>query len=171
MNKKVFIFFLSSLPVLLSIHLLPLRLTIPVKGADTQSWDPRTFWYYPWGVSEVHKGIDIYADRNTEVIAPVDGIVLSVSRTTNGGNIIYLLGPKWQVHYFAHMERTSVTKFKYVRRGATIGYVGNTGNASNKPPHLHYSISTIIPQLWEYDEYAYYGWEKIFYVNPGEYFE
>ena len=51
--------------VLLAVFLfwgvLPEWPQIPVAGASARDWNPRTFWFEPWGRSGVHKGIDIFA--------------------------------------------------------------------------------------------------------------
>ena len=58
-----------------------------------------------------------------------------------GGNVVRVLGPGPQVHYFAHLERFGPVEPRgLVRRGEVIGYVGDTGNARGTPPHLHYGI-------------------------------
>ena len=58
--------------------LLPEARQVPVQGADRNDWHPQTFWYHPWGKSGVHKGVDIFADAGTPVIArstPVRSLV------------------------------------------------------------------------------------------------
>jgi murein DD-endopeptidase MepM/ murein hydrolase activator NlpD len=42
---------------------------IPVVGAPSKDWNYKAFWYYPWGRSGVHKGIDIFAKEGTPVFA------------------------------------------------------------------------------------------------------
>lgn len=59
----------------------------------------------------------------------------------------------------------------FVKRGELIGTVGNTGNATNQPPHVHYSIFTPIPYVWNNDEFAVKGYLKMFYLNPLDYIE
>jgi len=49
-----------------------------------------------------------------------------------------------------------------------IGTVGATGNAKGKSPHLHYSMTTIVPYPWRID-FAKQGWKKMFYLNPIDY--
>jgi len=144
---------------------------IPVRNANSNNWDRRSYWKFPWGESDIHYGIDIFADRGTDVVAPTYGIVTSVQSTVNGGNVISFLGPKWHTHYFAHLDTVLVKPFQIVQRGNLLGRVGNTGNAKGKPPHLHYSIHAWLPYLWNYDEFAPHGHLKMFYLNPESYFE
>lgn len=151
--------------------LIPENLTIPVKDATNESWHRKSFWYYPWKESITHKGIDIFAPRNSLVLAPTHGIILSVETSPNGGNVLFILGPKWRTHYFAHLQQILVKKFQFLSKGEVIGTVGNTGNARNTYPHLHYSIFSVIPYPWKYDEFAEQGALKMFYLNPVDYFE
>jgi len=166
--KKLAIYFLF---VILIIGLfLPLRIIIPVSGANSSSWNADSFWYYPWGQSGVHKGIDIFAGKFTKVVSPVYGWVVSVDSTSIGGNALKILGPQWTVHYFAHLETITVNKFELIKQGTVLGEVGNTGNATGKPPHLHYSIFSLLPRLWLYDGQVKQGYLKMFYLNPQKYF-
>jgi murein DD-endopeptidase MepM/ murein hydrolase activator NlpD len=149
---------------------LPSSLIIPVEGATKDNWDYRSYWYYPWGKSITHKGIDIFAPKQTNVIAPTYGIIVKVGNSTNGGNFVYLLGPDWHVHYFAHLDTISTGRYSLIKKGDILGKVGNTGNASGKESHLHYSISALIPYPWLYDEFAEQGWLKMIYLNPEDFF-
>lgn len=82
---------------------------------------------------------------------------------TIGGNVSIVLGPKWRLHYYAHMLSSSTTTKRLLAKGEVVGAVGNTGNA----PHLHYSIVTLIPYPWRWDSLIQ-GWKKIFFLNPIE---
>jgi uncharacterized protein YgiM (DUF1202 family) len=42
--------------------------------------------------------------------------------------------------YYAHLDSQTVSTGQDVKLGDTIGLVGNTGNAINTPPHLHFGI-------------------------------
>jgi hypothetical protein len=42
--------------------------------------------------------------------------------------------------YFAHLQTIIVEDDTYVKKGDTLGTVGNTGNARTTPPHLHFGI-------------------------------
>jgi hypothetical protein len=46
------------------------NLRVSVVGASKSDWNPKSFWYEPWGASVVHRGIDIFAKAGTEVVAP-----------------------------------------------------------------------------------------------------
>ncbi|URD70876.1 M23 family metallopeptidase [Leptospira borgpetersenii] len=145
--------------------LLPESFTMPVEGADRSSYHSDSFWFYPWGKSITHKGVDIFAKQGKEVRSSVSGIVIFSGNIDMGGNVVFVLGPKWKIHYYAHLKESEVPAFFIVYKGSKIGSVGNTGNAIGKPPHLHYAIVTLFPYLWLADQ-SIEGWKKIFYLNP-----
>ena len=88
-----------------------------------------------------HHGVDIFAPRDTPVVAASDGIVTSVGTNPLGGNVVWVWDPeRGQSHYYAHLSRQAVTLGTRVETGEVIGYVGNTGNARSTPPHLHFGI-------------------------------
>jgi peptidoglycan LD-endopeptidase LytH len=150
--------------------LLPQRFSNPVTGASKSSYNPQSFWYYPWGRSVTHKGVDIFANSGTDVVASTSGLILYSGQIDMGGNVVLVLGPKWRLHYYAHLEAIHTSPFKWVRRNEPIGAVGTSGNAAGKPPHLHYSILTPIPYFWLMDD-DIHGWKKGFYLNPIPYLE
>jgi murein DD-endopeptidase MepM/ murein hydrolase activator NlpD len=127
---------------------LPGGLIVPVFGASWKDWHRHSFWYSPWGASGVHKGIDIFAAEGTPVISAQSGVVVYKGYLSLGGNVVAVLGPKWRIHYYAHLKTSSVRQWECVRRGQAIGAVGATGNAKGKPPHLHFAVITIIPYVW-----------------------
>lgn len=164
--KLPFIFCIAIIAV---GYLLPNRVSSPIAQNNIDKIDTQSFWYYPWGESGVHKGIDIFCNKGTDVEAPVYGLIVRKGYGTLGGNYVYLLGPKWRLYYFAHLDTILVEKFDIVSKGEILGKTGNTGNAINKPVHLHYSIETLIPYFWDYDETEIKAWQKTFYLNPTQY--
>lgn len=158
--------FWVPIAVLIIGFLLPQKMIIPVKDADLNSWNKKSFWAYPWGSSITHKGIDIFAERGKPVIAATNGIVIYTYEGGKGGKSVMILGPKWRFHYYAHLDEVQTHFLKPVQRGITIGSVGDTGNAKGKPPHLHYAITTPFPYFNLWDNKAVQGWKKIFYLNP-----
>lgn len=152
--------------ILLLFLAWPDRPRIPVEGASRADWNARSFWYYPWGSSGVHKGIDIFAPEGRPVLAATSGLVFRSGSFGNGGNMIAVLGPRLRVHYYAHLSRMDVKRGDWVWRGQTIGAVGTTGNAAGKPPHLHYVIATVVPYPWRITGEPQ-GWRKMFFLDPG----
>ncbi|HET9486377.1 MAG TPA: M23 family metallopeptidase [Chryseosolibacter sp.] len=148
--------------------LIPQHFSNPVQGADRNSYHHKSFWYSPWGRSGTHKGVDIFAKRGTEVYSSTGGPVLFAGEVKVGGNVVIILGPKWRLHYYAHLDDIHASFMSWTNRKEKIGTVGTTGNAKGKPPHLHYSIATVIPYPWRIDNTAQ-GWKKLFYLNPIDY--
>ena len=145
--------------------ILPQNSVIPVKNATKKDWSPYSYWYHPWGKSGVHKGIDIFAKQGTPVVSAVYGMVIFTGNIDMGGNVIVVLGPKWHVHYYAHLSEVDTHMLGWAGKGEQIGKVGTTGNAAGKPPHLHYSILSLIPNPAEITTKTQ-GWKRMFYVNP-----
>ena len=147
--------------------ILPEQLVIPVQGATQADWNHETFWHQPWGASVVHKGIDIFGSKGTAVLAPTYGLVLYRGHFDLGGNVVLIIGPKWRVHYLAHLDTIHSDTDLLVRPGTEIGKLGDSGNAAGKQPHTHYSIVTLIPYPWKMTAQTQ-GWKKMFYLNPHE---
>lgn len=139
---------------------------IPVVGATFKDWNPISFWYYPWGRSVVHKGIDIFAPEGTPVIAATSGLVAYAGNAELGGHVVLMLGSKWRLYYYAHLQALATAMGRWHNAGDVIGTVGTSGNAQGKPPHLHFSIRILFPQLKQYDSKLPQAWKKMFYIDP-----
>jgi peptidoglycan LD-endopeptidase LytH len=154
---------------LLILFFIPNELVSPIQKKDFIRIDSNSFWYYPWGESGVHKGIDIFCAKKAEVVAPIYGFIAKKGYGTISGNYVYLLGPKLRLYYFAHLDTILVDRYSYVSSGEVIARAGNTGNAQNSPTHLHFSIETILPYFWLRDKTAMEGHKKMYYLDPTEY--
>jgi len=112
---------------------------IGIRPRDlSDSWhDPRD------GGVRLHKGIDIFAPRGTEVIAVVDGIVSYIGDQPKGGHCLWLTTENGTAFYYAHLDRWAPGLYEgmEVQAGDLLGYVGNTGNAIHTPSHLHFGIN------------------------------
>jgi murein DD-endopeptidase MepM/ murein hydrolase activator NlpD len=130
-DRAVFVFRLS-------IDEPPARLANPVKARTrlVNTWDaPRD------GGRRRHQGIDIFAPRSTPVISTTRGIVTRVGTSELGGQVVWVLGPGLESHYYAHLDRfADIEPGDIVQPGDVLGYVGRTGNARGTPFHLHYGI-------------------------------
>jgi len=166
--KKRYKFIIAVLLIIGIGLIVPQRFSMPVEGATKSDYNKDTFWYYPWGKSITHKGVDIFAQTGTPVLSSTAGLVLYSGNIKVGGNVVLILGPKWRFHYYAHLDELKSSSFTWVGRKEQIGTVGTSGNAKGKPPHLHYSIVTPIPYPWRIDT-AKQGWKKMFYLNPLDY--
>lgn len=128
--------------VLWTLQKTPLepQLNMPVEGVSSKQIQDT------WGASRSegrkHEGIDIFAKRGTPVLSATSGIVLDVGHNQLGGRVIWVLGPASSRHYYAHLEAYApdIQTGDWVEVGKVLGFVGNTGNAKNTPPHLHYGI-------------------------------
>lgn len=162
-------FLLTILSIVLIGFIIPEDNNIPVSGASKSDWNKDTFWYEPWGSSGVHKGVDIFASKGTAVIAPANMLILYKGTINKGGHIVVGLGPKWRLHYFAHLDSIEDSLGVFSKAGHQIGTVGDSGNAKGKQPHLHFSIVSLIPYIWRMDS-STQGYKKAFYLNPIDYF-
>jgi len=113
------------------------KVIIPIKSGTVTA----VAWYYPpsfgggW-----HPGIDLGASNGTPVIAPANGEVLKRGFQNGGyGNYmvtVHQIGSDTYTFIMGHLSRHGTnTKFN---QGATIGYVGSTGNSNG--PHLHVEV-------------------------------
>ncbi len=88
-----------------------------------------------------HHGVDIFAPRNTPVLAASRARVRRVGEQRLGGNVIWLYDEARSLNlYYAHLESQAVQGGEWVVPGQVIGAVGNSGNARTTPTHLHFAI-------------------------------
>ena len=93
-----------------------------------------------------HDAIDIMAPRGTDVRAVDDGTIAKLFTSKAGGLTIYQFDPTQMFsYYYAHLDRYApgMAERQSVRRGQLLGYVGSTGNASERAPHLHFAIARL----------------------------
>lgn len=90
-------------------------------------------------IRQFHPGQDFAAPIGTPVYATADGIVEKAEASFHGygNNIIINHGFGYKTLY-GHLNGFAVKEGQKVKRGATIGYVGNTGMSTG--PHLHYEV-------------------------------
>ncbi|MBC7873015.1 MAG: M23 family metallopeptidase [Ferruginibacter sp.] len=93
------------------------------------------------GGERSHEGIDIFAAKLTPVIAAADGYISRVNDGGLGGKTVNLkVADRNLSLYYAHLDKQLVQEGQQVKKGDTLGLVGNTGNAKNTPAHLHFGI-------------------------------
>ncbi|MFW6198437.1 MAG: M23 family metallopeptidase, partial [Acidobacteriota bacterium] len=115
-------------------------LQFPVQGLDTSAIQS-AFGAPRDAGRRSHHGVDIFAERNTPVLAAADALVRRVGETPVGGRVVWLYDRERSLHlYYAHLESHEVEERQEVAAGEIVGRVGNSGNARTTPPHLHFGI-------------------------------
>lgn len=155
----------AVLLLFLTGFILPENFKMPVEGAQRSDYNQKSFWFYPWGKSITHKGVDVFAKTGTRLNSATNGIVLYAGEISLGGKVVVVLGPKWRLHYYAHLDQVEAQAFQLVGSSTKIGSVGSSGNAAGKASHLHYSIMTPLPHFWKVDD-DHQAWRKMFYIDP-----
>jgi murein DD-endopeptidase MepM/ murein hydrolase activator NlpD len=99
-----------------------------------------------------HEAIDIPEPRGTPVRAVVAGSVRKLFLSKPGGNTIYQFDEMGvYCYYYAHLDgyAEGLREGMRVQSGDVIGFVGSTGNADPRTPHLHFAIFHLGPErLW-----------------------
>jgi murein DD-endopeptidase MepM/ murein hydrolase activator NlpD len=91
------------------------------------------------GHRAMHDGLDIAAPRGTPVVATAAGTVSAVGYERGLGNAVRIDHHNGIRTIYGHLSRSVVQRGQIIRRGGTLGFVGNTGLSTGS--HLHYEIS------------------------------
>jgi murein DD-endopeptidase MepM/ murein hydrolase activator NlpD len=91
-----------------------------------------------WGQSGLRGGSDLLAPAGTRVVAMQGGTAKS-QWDNLGGNTVLIHGSDGLDYYYAHLLHPANVNGP-VSTGQNIGQVGNTGDASGGPTHLHIGI-------------------------------
>jgi len=87
---------------------------------------------------EIHPAIDLAATLGSPVVTSATGEVVSVKEDNYFGNMITIDHFNGIVTNYAHLAKVLVEEGDIVKKGMSIGLVGNTGNSTG--PHLHFEI-------------------------------
>ena len=87
-----------------------------------------------------HKGIDIAGEEGSPISAALDGTVIRATDQNTGGygQVIDIQHADGTVTRYAHLSKMHVQKGTIVKKGQTIGEMGNTGNS--RGTHLHFEV-------------------------------
>ncbi len=117
------------------------ELLIPVAGVRPEQL--RDTFADARSEGRVHDAIDIMSPCGTPVVAATDGLIVKFFQSVRGGTTIYERSTDDKtIYYYAHLQRYAdgLSENQTVRRGQTIAYVGDTGNAGPGNCHLHFAI-------------------------------
>jgi murein DD-endopeptidase MepM/ murein hydrolase activator NlpD len=126
-------------------------LDVPVAGVQPTALSDN---YEQSRGKRTHEATDILAPAGTPVVAVDDGRIAKLFTSKPGGLTIYQYDPQARLaYYYAHLQRyaAGVREGMDVRRGDVICYVGSTGNADTKTPHLHFAVFRLgsPPKWWQ----------------------
>ncbi|MDR1360215.1 MAG: M23 family metallopeptidase, partial [Deltaproteobacteria bacterium] len=114
-----------------------LPLLRPVPGKITSVYGLRRF--FNGEERSPHRGIDFAAAKGDAVPACADGLVALVSEHYFGGNTVILDHGLGVFSLYLHLSEFAVSQGQFVRRGQSVGAVGDTGRVTG--PHLHFSLA------------------------------
>ncbi|MBV9155402.1 MAG: M23 family metallopeptidase [Acidobacteriaceae bacterium] len=136
---------LALCAALASAQSLP-ELTLPIQGLQLSDLKD-TFEEVHNG--HTHEAIDIIAPKGTLIRAVVSGTIRKLFLSKPGGNTIYQFDEAGvYCYYYAHLDRyaDNLREGMRVQPGDVIGFVGSTGNADQRTPHLHFAVFELGPE-------------------------
>lgn len=115
---------------------IPVLLGVEVSSLTKNFGDPRG------DGTRLHEGLDILAPEGTPIVSPTDAVVLRVGTGEGSGIYVRTMNPGGESYVYMHLSAiaSTVQTGGVLKRGDLIGFVGNTGNASGGPAHLHFEI-------------------------------
>ncbi len=90
------------------------------------------------GEEQNHKGIDLGADKGTEIYAAFDGDVIISGEDPTYGNYVVISHKDEVKTLYAHCSKLLVKKGDKIKAGDKIALVGATGDADGN--HLHFEV-------------------------------
>jgi hypothetical protein len=96
-----------------------------------------------------HHGDDIFASPGAPVVAVAGGTVDKIGWNRIGGWRLWLHDAAGNAFYYAHLSAyaTGVLHSSRVKAGQVLGFIGDTGDASTTPFHLHFEVH---PAVYRY---------------------
>jgi murein DD-endopeptidase MepM/ murein hydrolase activator NlpD len=108
------------------------RFLWPVKGRLISGYGPK-----PDGLH--NDGLNIAASKGAAVVAADNGVVAYAGNELRGfGNLLLLKHADGWITAYAHLDRIEVERGATVKRGQTVGRVGQTGSVTS--PQLHFEL-------------------------------
>lgn len=125
------------------VDVLAAEIAMPLPGVDpTKLHD--SFNDLRGGGARRHEALDIMSPRRTPIYSATAGRVLKLFTSKAGGLMVYAADSSERfILMYAHLDAYAdgLRGDQPLQRGQLLGYVGSTGNASPKAPHLHFALA------------------------------
>jgi len=115
------------------------QFTAPLPGRVINS--PFGLRQLPWEENgRLHQGVDIAAPGGAAVKVVADGVVKATGLSPTYGRYVLVMHKGGLTTLYAHLASPApgVKKSTFLRRGATVAFVGNSGRSTGS--HLHFEI-------------------------------
>ena len=109
----------------------------PVKGFVSSMYGNRISPFT--GELAMHYGVDLSAEVGTPIVASANGTVSKAGYDNGLGKFVEINHGYGILTRYGHQSQLVARVGQIVKRGTTIGFVGNTGHSVG--PHLHYEVS------------------------------
>lgn len=113
-----------------------LTFRLPVTGSVVSTFGPRIHPIY--NIERQHNGIDIDAEKGTEITAVMEGKVKTAGFDHEMGNVICIEHGGGLETVYGHCDKVFVKTGQEVLDDQVIATVGETGITSG--PHLHFEV-------------------------------
>jgi murein DD-endopeptidase MepM/ murein hydrolase activator NlpD len=111
----------------------------PVQG---NPWYSDTYGADREGGARQHEGTDLFSAEGTPILNAADGWVEKLGWNRLGGERVGVRGNDGNYYYYAHLKELNpqLRIGQKIAKGASIGWMGHTGDAITTPDHLHFGI-------------------------------
>jgi hypothetical protein len=125
-------------------------LLFPVVGDN--NWTDT--WGAPRSGGRTHEGTDIFAEKGTPVVAAADGVISRIAIGGRAGRYIKITHDDGWSTFYMHLNNDTpgtddglldetvegMAVGVRVSAGDVIDFVGDSGNAEDTPPHVHFEL-------------------------------
>ncbi len=112
------------------------KMVLPLKGKITSKFGVRT---HPIsGDLRFHAGIDIAAEKGTNIYSAFDGEIIEADYDNWNGNYLKIKHDNDIMTVYCHCEKLNVKVGQKIRAGEVVATVGSTGSSTG--PHLHFEL-------------------------------
>lgn len=115
---------------------IPILFGVALSDISSNFGDPRN------GGARSHEGLDMLAPEGTPIVSPTEAVVIRVGTGSSAGKYVYTANPGGETFVYMHLAdfAPGISSGDELDVGDAIGFVGDTGNASGGPAHLHFEI-------------------------------